>query len=329
MKNKKIAIVGGGISGLIVANELQKLNDVTIFEKARGVGGRMATRRHETFSFDHGTQYFTAKTPEFQNFCHQMQNEGIIDLWNCKFASISCTKIERISNFNEDIKHFVATPQMNSLCKHLSKGLNVIMEAKIEKISFTNNQWQIIDSNANQYQNFDILILAIPSHQAVELLPHNFKYYNEIAKIKMQGCFTLMLGFKEKIALEFDTAIVKDSILSWVSVNNSKPQRNESFALTVHSSNEWAEQNMEINQEIIKNQMLDEAKKIIHFEESQLECCVLHRWRFANAPKYNGEKSYFDTNLNIGICGDYLISGRIESAFLSGKSLLDKIISTN
>ena len=65
MKGKNIAIIGAGLSGLIAARELAKNNDVTIFEKARGVGGRMATRRannlkFDGFNFDHGTQYFTA-----------------------------------------------------------------------------------------------------------------------------------------------------------------------------------------------------------------------------------------------------------------------------
>jgi renalase len=49
-----IAIIGGGISGLTVANILRDYANVTIFEKARGVGGRMSTRRTEHFNFDHG-----------------------------------------------------------------------------------------------------------------------------------------------------------------------------------------------------------------------------------------------------------------------------------
>jgi predicted NAD/FAD-dependent oxidoreductase len=41
---------------------------VTIFEKARGAGGRMATRRAEPFIFDHGAQFFKAKTGRFSAF---------------------------------------------------------------------------------------------------------------------------------------------------------------------------------------------------------------------------------------------------------------------
>lgn len=328
MQGKKIAIIGAGLSGLIVAKNFSQQNDVTIFEKARGVGGRMATRRTDEFNFDHGTQYFTAKNSEFQALCRQMQNAGIIDLWNCTFAEIKGTKIERKYPFSETIPHFVATPQMNGFCKYLSKNLNVIVEVKIEKIIFENKKWKLIDANANKYNDFDILIVAIPSHQAVEILPQNFAYFHEISNVKMQGCFTLMIGLNKKIPMEFDAGIIKNSILSWVANNASKPQRAEKIALTVHSSNEWAEKNLESDQEGIKNQMMMEIQKIVPFKNEDVAYSIIHRWRYANAPKRNGEKSYFDTNLQLGICGDYLIQGRVESAFLSGIDLVNKIIKT-
>lgn len=68
MTKLRIAIVGAGISGIILANELKKVAAVKIFEKSRGVGGRMSTRYSEQFSFDHGAQCFTARTKAFQKF---------------------------------------------------------------------------------------------------------------------------------------------------------------------------------------------------------------------------------------------------------------------
>lgn len=51
----KVAVCGGGISACIAASELAKKGfEVHIFEVARGLGGRMATRRNGEFHFDHG-----------------------------------------------------------------------------------------------------------------------------------------------------------------------------------------------------------------------------------------------------------------------------------
>lgn len=57
---QKIAIIGAGLSGVLLGQSLSPMADVTIFEKSRGVGGRMCTRYADPFYFDHGTQFFTA-----------------------------------------------------------------------------------------------------------------------------------------------------------------------------------------------------------------------------------------------------------------------------
>ncbi|MFN3164316.1 MAG: FAD-dependent oxidoreductase, partial [Pseudohongiellaceae bacterium] len=62
-----IAIVGAGLAGIAAARQLAPLADVTVFEKSRGPGGRMATRRAGDFQFDHGAQFFTARTESFRS----------------------------------------------------------------------------------------------------------------------------------------------------------------------------------------------------------------------------------------------------------------------
>ena len=64
---KRVAIIGAGMAGLAAARLLREAGaSCTIFDKSRGLGGRMATRRTGDFSFDHGAQYFTARGPRFR-----------------------------------------------------------------------------------------------------------------------------------------------------------------------------------------------------------------------------------------------------------------------
>ena len=62
------AVIGAGITGITLANLLQKKVKLTVFEKSRGVGGRMATRRAEPYQFNHGTQYFKIENKEFKDY---------------------------------------------------------------------------------------------------------------------------------------------------------------------------------------------------------------------------------------------------------------------
>ena len=89
----KIAIIGAGISGLSAAHLLKDFADITLFEKERGVSGRMSTRRAGPYFFDHGAQYFTARTKNFQDFIQPLLEEGIIERWNARYVKFKGNQI--------------------------------------------------------------------------------------------------------------------------------------------------------------------------------------------------------------------------------------------
>jgi predicted NAD/FAD-dependent oxidoreductase len=72
---KKIAIIGAGLSDLSATHFLKDHAEITLFERARGVSGRISTWRAEPYFFDHGAQYFTARTKAFQDFIQPLINQ--------------------------------------------------------------------------------------------------------------------------------------------------------------------------------------------------------------------------------------------------------------
>lgn len=113
----RIAIIGAGISGLVLAQQLAAHAEVIVFEKARGVGGRMSTRYAAPFYFDHGAQCFTARSHEFQSFLKPYMDEGIVSEWHGKVINLEIGKKQTKRLWFEP--HLVASPNMNSLCKAL------------------------------------------------------------------------------------------------------------------------------------------------------------------------------------------------------------------
>ena len=76
------AIVGAGIAGMSAARMLvEHGHDVTVFEKSRGAGGRAARRRCDGFEFDHGAQYFTARSQVFRDHVHDWRQQGVVEEW--------------------------------------------------------------------------------------------------------------------------------------------------------------------------------------------------------------------------------------------------------
>ena len=106
---KKVAIVGGGVTGAVAASQLARLLGplcrVTLFDQGRGLGGRCSHRRVSAvdgarldaeesggvaaFAFDHGCQFFRADTAEFREVVlEQWLREGCCEEWKGRFGSI-------------------------------------------------------------------------------------------------------------------------------------------------------------------------------------------------------------------------------------------------
>jgi predicted NAD/FAD-dependent oxidoreductase len=56
----------------------------------------------------------------------------------------------------------------------------------------------------------------------------------------------------------------------------------------------------------------------------------LHLWRYANIEiskelSSDNEDFFIDHQLRVGVCGDWLMGGRVESAYLSGLALAKEL----
>ncbi|MFN7094048.1 MAG: NAD(P)/FAD-dependent oxidoreductase, partial [Burkholderiales bacterium] len=237
----KIAIIGAGLAGLTTASKLNDYASVTIFEKARGVGGRMATRRAEPFIFDHGAQFFKAKTDRFRAFIAPLIDLGIIQRWDARFVEFDRQKKISQRIWDQHYPHYVAVPGMNALAKYLATKLEVRLTTRVAQIIKNDRNWDLFDDQGKHIDSFDWVISTTPAQQAIDLLPESFKFYSTMQNIQMLGCFALMLGFTHPLDLDFDEALVKNADISCISVNSSKPGRNGLFSVVVHSTNKWAQ----------------------------------------------------------------------------------------
>ena len=231
---KKVAIIGAGASGLSLAHLLKDYANVTVFEKARGVGGRMSTRQTEPYCFDHGAQYFTARTKAFQEFLQPLISQGIVERWNARYVLLDGDKIIDQRNWADEEPRYVGVPGMNAVIKYLAQDLTVFVNTRITRL-INDHTWHVLGENDNDYGEFDWLILALPAPQAALLLPENIAFKSDLKAIKMRACFSLMLGLTKELPLTFDAAHVLNANLSWIAVNSHKPGRSKAYTLVVHS----------------------------------------------------------------------------------------------
>ncbi|NNF60649.1 MAG: FAD-dependent oxidoreductase [Gammaproteobacteria bacterium] len=319
----RVAIIGAGIAGLVTARELAARHDVVVFEKSRGVGGRMTTRYADNYVFDHGAQFFTARTPEFQLYLRPLVDAGIVASWNCRFAEYERDEQTGTRQWGSDLPHYVGVPGMNAIGKWLAKDLDVRLETRVGSLQKPAGGWQLIDDNGGDLGIFDWVILAAPAAQTTALLPADCRIRRLSEPAVMLGCYSLMLADPRPLALEWDAALVRDADISWISVDSSKPGRpDEGFCMLVHSTNEWADAYLDADDDWVMQHLLAETSVVLGVDARSAAHCTLHRWRYANMDLRNTPGFSIDEDQQLGACGDWFIRGRVEAAFTSATGLL-------
>jgi len=324
-RKQNVAIIGAGISGISLGRMINSQSNVTIFEKSTKVGGRVSTKYTNDLEFDHGAQFFTIRTNSFMNYIQLLIDEGIVDIWKARFVEIDQNNINHWRHWSKEHPHYVGVPRMNMICKYLANGIVVNLNTEVKTITkVKENKWRLFDANNINLGEFDWVISAIPAAQATKLLPLEFLYSQELSTVKMHGCYALMLHVKN-ITIDWDAALVKNSNISWISNNSSKPGRESFNNIVALANNVWSDNNMTHHHSYIKSKMIESLLKIIDFSPSKLIRSDIHKWQYANIGINNNYKYLLDKNNKLGAIGDWCIQGRIESAFVSAESLYNEI----
>ena len=317
-RSMKIAIIGAGMAGLTCGGQLRRSgHDVSMFDKGRGAGGRMATRRIEqggqTFRFDHGAQYFTARDPAFVERVREWEREGIVARWPAAGEGA-----------------WVGTPAMNAPIRAMADTLDVQFGRRIESIaragSGGDDGWRLVGKGAPDMR-FDAVVVAVPAEQAGPLLePHSANLADLAHWVASAPCWAAMVAFDVRLDAPdtISDAFPSDSPLAWAARNSSKPGRNAAQECWVlHATPEWSRRNLERKEDEVRDELLTALEAHVG-PLRQVVMSSAHRWRYAMCEK-NDTGAVWDAQLRLGACGDWTSGPRVENAFLSGHALAGKI----
>ena len=228
----KIAIIGGGLTGLFTATLLERIfieangesvsPKITIFEKSRSVG-RLATRyrtdsaTHKNWQWAFGAQFFTAKSTDFQQFIKPWLQSDLLQPWCANVVDLipyhdvaQTADIQAKEQWSSTQARYIITPKMTSWGRALADELKYTTinfktrVAPLRKEGFVeqneaNNKTELFDENGNSLGSYDWVICTAPNGQAVELMADsNFKELAKISEAQMQACYTLMLGWDKE-----------------------------------------------------------------------------------------------------------------------------------
>lgn len=320
----RIAIIGAGLSGLACATTLKNAgNNVTVFEKSKGVSGRVSTRVMQEWQCDHGAQYFTASDAQFSAEVKRWQLAGVAAKWQLSVQEFDGANF---TNKESTKPRYVGTPRNTAPAQFLAQSLNVELATTIDKIKHHQGAWQLCSKEHGEImQQFDALVLAIPSPQAQQLLQQPAPILAAVAaSVKMRGCWALMCCFNKILPLPFDGLFVSNNLLSWAARDSAKPQRNQHDETWIlHASGEWSEAHIEDDAQTVAALMIE---AFIQLGGEMPQSFIVHRWRYADCMNYLNVGCAWDADLQLGLCGDWLNGGKVQGAWLSGQLLANKYL---
>jgi renalase len=322
---KRIAIIGAGLSGLTLAKQLSQSADIVVFEKARGVGGRMATRYAEPYYFDHGTQFFTVRTKPFKSFIEPYLQSGLVAEWKGKAITFQVDK--KITDRLWFEPHYVACPNMNSLCKKLSEDLVIKLGCEIAPLATKHvDGWHLQDTDGKDLGVFDLVISTAPPVQTEKLFNQQISGSATFVNRPLLGCYTLMLGFNKPWDKSWIAAKVHDSPIEWIAINSTKPARNSDVTcMVMHSNNVWAEEHIDDDLKQAEDYLKSQLELVANIKCANADYVSLHRWRYALLNEVEAVTPYFDRNAGLASTGDWCTASRIEDVWSSAVELASQI----
>ena len=324
----RIGVVGAGVAGMAAARTLlDHGHAVTVFEKARGPGGRMSTRRADSGGFDHGAQYFTARSEAFARRVSAWRDDGLVAPWPQRLVKIDQQGAHAVIN---DASRFVFVPGMNALCKHLAHGVDLATGVTVATVTAHGDGWQV-GAKDKTVGEFDQVVVTAPLPQALEILERSNIPAPVAATTSFAPCHAAMLTLPTG-RFDFDAALVSDDDIAWLAHDDSKPGRVVTAGLShwvVHATQAFSMKHLDTAREDIAEALCAALRRVCPQLPTPLSA-VGHRWRYARVVDALHEvPGALSVAQGLWLAGDgCCASSRVESAWQSGVAAAARVMAS-
>ncbi|MDB5643739.1 MAG: hypothetical protein JWN07_3056 [Hyphomicrobiales bacterium] len=307
-----IAIIGAGMAGLAAAQRLRAAGlSCVLFEKSRGFGGRMSTRRTGDLQFDHGAQYFTARGSDFFTQVARWREAGVVAEWSPGF--------------------YVGAPGMTAPARAMAAGHACVTQAQVSGFTRGGDGWTVRDEagviEAPGNGAYAAIVLAVPAPQATPLAASAGAHIPELAAARYAPCIALMLAYPPDIRQPEEPWVrLADPAIAWIANDSSKPGRPDAArTAVVHARPDWSRSHLEDKPEDLVAPLLERFRAVTGVSAEPLYASA-HRWRYALVEQEAGVACLFDAEAMVGACGDWCLGPRVEAAWDSGCAMADTLI---
>ena len=319
MRANGVLIIGAGMAGLTAARHL-KLHgiDSAVLDKGWKPGGRMATRTVGEARFDHGTQHFGIRDPEFRRIADEWMAAGMVGEW---FQSHRPNP-----DGTPNVRH-AGRGGMRRLAEHLAEGLTVHNRVRVTRLAVSTDG-VVAFSGDGPVASGRAVIVTPPVPQTLELLdsasirlPNPLR--SSLDTVRYHACLAVMARLDGPPGLPAGHATPDGGPIAWIGDNEHKGV-SDVPAVTIHSTPGFAADHFHTAADEWTKTLSDEAGSLL---ASGIFDAIGHRWRYSE-PQHTLDigATMADAESPVVLAGEVFAGARVEGAFLSGREAARRLL---
>ena len=267
-----VLVIGAGMSGAAAASELARAGlRVTVVDKGRRMGGRMASRRIGEAVFDHGAQFITARSDHFSSKIQEWCGQGILSEWCRGFSGRA-----------DGNPRWRGDPDMRALPQHLLQGIEVLLETRITSIALQDSRWAVAFGDGHSITSA-AMVLTAPVPQSLALLdagrfevPADLRA--RLEAIRYERCLAVLAVLDSPSSLPPPGGMAfEDGPVSWIADNQMKGI-SPVPSVTIHASDAFSLANWDADRGDVGRGLVEAAAPWIRSEVKDFQT---HGWLFS------------------------------------------------
>lgn len=302
-----VLVVGAGLSGIAAARALRAAGlPVTVLDRGKRIGGRMAVRTTEGRPVDTGASYFTVSDPAFEAVARDWQRRGLARPWTDTFHVYDEGRLTA----KPGPTRWSAPLGLRSLVEDLATGIDIREQQVI----------QVASGRTVDEERASAVVLAMPDPQAKRLLDRSLMDEIQALTDPYHPVLVLTATWPERTWPDdiHGVFVNHNEAINWVADDGHR-RGDHAPVLVAHSTIQLASRHL-ADPQAAQPELLQALQTTLGITEPPARTHV-HRWTFAK-PAATRAALYFLGDALIGLCGDaWSTKPRVESAYLSGTAL--------
>ena len=280
----RIAVIGAGVAGLACAGELAAAgHEVTIFEKARGPGGRTSSRRTDRGAFDHGCPVL-ARGP-----------------WLLELAPLGL----ELADFAHGE---VPVPRMSALARALAQDLDVRAGVRVAPPVRDGAALRLTADDGTDLGVVDRVAVTAPAPQAAELLAVAAPDLAEqAATVAYDPCWAALAAWDAPLAIPADW-LQGDGTVARAARESAKPGRDPGERWTVQAGPAWSREHLEDDADDVARALVAALGELAGTGPLAASAALTaHRWRYARVTTPLAVACLLAGDGRVGAAGDWCV----------------------